>query len=129
MWAGQVEYVYPPGYQALTPEQYDLCVRQVTLYFDGEDPDPVMRAAAAELRGNEWFESVREETRQEAFENFKETFAGQPELVELARPEALPASVKLMVHEGSTAKQFEGALRRQFPDAEVTTTAWCPEPR
>jgi cell division protein FtsX len=128
MWAGQVEKVYPPGYKALSPEQYDKCVRSVIVYFDSEDPDPVMRAAAEELRDDPRFESVREETRQQAFERFKETFKDQPELVKLARPEALPASVQLMVRKGTTAKQAEPALRADFPDAEVSFQNWCPPP-
>lgn len=128
VWAGQVEKVYPPGYKALSPEQYDKCVRNVIVYFDGDDPDPVMRAAAEELREDPRFESVREETRQQAFEHFKETFKDQPELVELARPEALPASVQLMVRKGGTAKQVEPELRADFPGAEISYQNWCPPP-
>jgi hypothetical protein len=129
IWAGQVEKVYPPGFQALSPEQYDKCVRTVVLYFNDSDPDQDMRAAADRLRGDERFESVEEETRQEAYVKFKETFADQPELVELARPEALPAAVHLMVREGTTAQQFEGELRVEFPEAEVNVQGFCPEPR
>lgn len=129
IWAGQVEKMYPPGYQALTPEQYDKCVRTVVLYFDDSDPDPDMRAAAARLRGDERFESVREETRQQAYAKFKETFADQPELVKLARPEALPAAVHLMVRAGTMAQQFEGELRVEFPEAEVNIQGFCPESR
>jgi hypothetical protein len=128
IWAGQVEHVYPPGYQALTPEQYDKCARSVIVYFGGSDPDPTMRTAAAQLRDDKRFESVREETRQEAYDRFKVIFADQPELVEKARPEALPASVQLVVRKGSTGKQVEGALRAEFPDAEVTVQDGCPPP-
>ena len=128
IWAGQVEKVYPPGYQALSPEKYDECVRSVILYFNDSDPDPDMRAAAAQLRDDERFETVQEETRQEAYVKFKEIFADQPELVELARPEALPAAVHLMVRKGTTAQQVEGELRGEFPDAEVTVQDFCPGP-
>lgn len=128
IWAGQVEKVYPPGYQALTPEQYDKCLRDVTVFFNGDDPDPAMRAAAAELRHDERFESVREETRQEAYEHFKEVFKDQPELVELARPESLPAAVHLVVRKGMTGKEVKDSLRRQFDYVEVTAQEWCPPP-
>jgi cell division protein FtsX len=128
IWAGQVERVYPPGYQALTPEQYDKCVREMIIYFDGQDPDPDMREAAAELRDDERFESVREETRQEAFERFKKIYKDQPELVKLARPEALPASVNVMVRKGDTAKDHKRAIEAAYPDAEVTVRDWCPPP-
>lgn len=128
VWAGQVEHVYPPGYHALTPEQYDKCVREMTIYFDGQDPDPQMRAAAAELRDDERFEGVREETRQQAFERFKEIYKNQPDLVKLARPQAMPASVHVMVRKGDTAKDRKSAIEATFPDAEVMIQDWCPPP-
>jgi len=126
IWAGQVEKVYPPGYQALSPEQYDKCVREVRIYFEGGDPDPTMRAAADQLRDDERFESVREETRQEAYERYKDLFADQPELLDKARPEALPASVILMVRKGTTGKQVEGALQAEFQLADVMVQDFCP---
>jgi hypothetical protein len=129
VWAGRVEEVYPPGCPAMSQEQYDRCVRDVVVYFDGSDPDPVMRAAAARLRDDERFESVREETREQAYARFKEVFADQPGLVDKARPEALPASVRLVVRKGSTGKQVEAALRAEFPDAEVTVQDACFPPR
>ncbi|NIJ13848.1 cell division transport system permease protein [Saccharomonospora amisosensis] len=45
------------------------------------------------LETNQAVESVVYENRDEAYERFKRIFEGQPELVELARPEALPASL------------------------------------
>lgn len=78
--------------------------------------------------GDPRFESVREETRQEAYERFKETFKSQPDLVKLARPEALPASVRVMVREGTTVKEHESSVKAEFPDADVMIREWCPEP-
>jgi hypothetical protein len=128
IWAGQVEKVYPPGVQALSPDKYDECVRGVTMSFSGEDPDPDMRAAAAKLRDDDRFDSVEEETRAEAYTRFKETFKDQPDLVDIARPEALPASLHLMVRKGSTAKDFQNALRAEFPGTELNIIDWCPPP-
>ncbi|WP_216214506.1 permease-like cell division protein FtsX [Amycolatopsis aidingensis] len=48
-----------------------------------------------QLEDNEAVESVVFENRQDAFERFKRIFEGQPELVELARPESLPASLQV----------------------------------
>lgn len=128
VWAGKI--TYPPGYPVLTAEQYDKCSRQVIIYFDGDDPDPAMRAAVEQLRGDGRFENVRGETRQEVYENFKERFAEQPELVQLARPEGLPATAYLMVRKGTLAKQVEGALRTEFPAATVSihSQSLCLEP-
>lgn len=128
VWAGQVERVYPPGVHALTPEEYDKCVRRMTVAFDSVDPDSEMRAAAEDIRRTEWVESVREETQQQAYEHFKELFKDQPELVRLARPEAMPASVYIMVRKGDTAKAREREMKATYPEASVTVTDWCPPP-
>ncbi|OLT46590.1 cell division protein FtsX [Saccharomonospora sp. CUA-673] len=45
------------------------------------------------LETNQAVESVVFEDRQQAYERFQRIFEGQPELVELARPESLPASL------------------------------------
>jgi cell division protein FtsX len=92
-------------------------------------PDDARGRRTAQLRDDKRFESVREETRQEAYDRFKEIFADQPDLVENASPESLPASVQLVVRKGSTGKQVEGALREEFPDSEVTVRDWCPPPQ
>src|SRR6266498_6115811 len=46
----------------------------------------------SDLESNPAVETVTYENREEAFERFKRIFEAQPELVKLARPEALPAS-------------------------------------
>jgi hypothetical protein len=128
IWAGQVERVYPPGVHALTPEEYDKCMRRMTVAFGSADPDSEMRAAAVDIRDLEWVESVREETQQQAYEHFKELFKEQPELVRLARPEAMPASVYLMVRKGDTAKARKRQMEASYPEADVTVMDWCPPP-
>jgi cell division transport system permease protein len=55
------------------------------------DADPC-KALFSDLRSDPAVESVSYENRDEAFERFKRIFEAQPELVRLARPEALPAS-------------------------------------
>lgn len=52
----------------------------------------------ADLENDPAVETVTYENRDQAYKRFKEIFASQPELVKLARPEALPASfnVKLI---------------------------------
>jgi cell division transport system permease protein len=47
------------------------------------------------LEGTPGVESVVLETRDQAYARFKEIFQAQPELVELARPQALPASFRV----------------------------------
>jgi cell division transport system permease protein len=50
------------------------------------------RTLRSDLESNPAVQSVIYENRDEAFERFKRIFEAQPELVKLARPEALPAS-------------------------------------
>lgn len=56
------------------------------------------KSLRADLENNPAIESVEFENRDQAYDRFKEIFESQPELVKLARPEALPASfnVKLV---------------------------------
>lgn len=49
----------------------------------------------SELQSTAGVESVTYESRDDAYARFQEVFANQPELVELARPEALPASFRV----------------------------------
>jgi cell division transport system permease protein len=48
-----------------------------------------------DLESTPGVESVVLETREQAYERFKQIFEAQPELVELARPQALPASFRV----------------------------------
>lgn len=52
------------------------------MYFDGADPDPAMRAAVEQLRGDPRLDSVAPQTRREASEAIILVFAAQPELVQ-----------------------------------------------
>ncbi|HYQ64153.1 permease-like cell division protein FtsX [Actinophytocola sp.] len=60
-----------------------------------DDPCKGLRSA---LENDPAVETVQYENRDQAYKRFKEIFASQPELVKLARPQALPASfnVKLV---------------------------------
>lgn len=100
----------------------------VIVYFDGDDPDAAMNQAADTLRDDDRVASVKTETRQQAYQRFTEVFADQPELVELARPEALPASVTLLpaadVHPGDLAD----AVTAEFPELD-SLGAGCELPK
>jgi len=48
-----------------------------------------------DLESTPGVESVVLESREQAFERFKEIFAAQPELIQLTRPQALPASFRV----------------------------------
>ncbi|MGH3977505.1 MAG: permease-like cell division protein FtsX [Pseudonocardiaceae bacterium] len=66
----------------------------------------------AELEGTSGVESVTFESREQAFQRFLQIFEAQPELRELARPEALPASFRVQLADperfGVIAREFTG---------------------
>ncbi len=66
--------------------------------ISANDPDCTSSTCAdlrGELEATSGVQSVEFESRQAAFERFKRIFEGQPELLSLARPEALPASLRV----------------------------------
>jgi hypothetical protein len=68
----------------------------VIVYFTGDNPDDAMQRAAHTLGSDSMVASVTTETQQEAYVRFKEIFAEHPDLVDMASPDALPASVILL---------------------------------
>lgn len=85
---------------------------EVIVYLDEEISTDDKNCASEEctsirqsLENNQAIESVVYENRDEAYERFQQIFEDQPELVELARSEALPASlhVKLLDPQRSDA--------------------------
>ncbi|OXM74396.1 MULTISPECIES: permease-like cell division protein FtsX [Amycolatopsis] len=119
LWAGD-----SPA-DRMAKEAHDRCVHEITVNFTGRNPDPAMTAAADRLRGDARFASVRTRTQQETWAEFQRTFADRPDLLDKARPEALPASLILMTRADTTAEQVAPAVRQQFPDAEVLATGSC----
>jgi cell division transport system permease protein len=61
--------------------------------------DDPCRTLRRDLETDPAVESVKYENRDQAYQRFKEIFASQPELVKLARPEALPASFNVKLHD------------------------------
>ncbi len=64
---------------------------------------PICANLRTELQNMPGVESVDYESRADAYDRFKKVFAQQPELVQLARPEALPASFRVKL---SDPKRF-----------------------
>lgn len=80
--------------QALYQDKLEVSVYLVNDVSASDKPcaaDPC-KSLRSDLESNPAVESVTYENRDEAFERFKRIFEAQPELVKLARPEALPAS-------------------------------------
>ncbi|MDA3646264.1 permease-like cell division protein FtsX [Saccharopolyspora indica] len=64
----------------------------------------------ADLKRVSGVESVRYENRQQAFESFNKVFESQPELRDVARAEAMPASLRVKL---SDPERF-GAVKQEF---------------
>jgi len=61
-----------------------------------DHPCDTLRTA---LKSDSAVKSVEFESREDAYERFKRIFEEQPELVELARPESLPAALHVKLHD------------------------------
>ncbi|WP_127783573.1 permease-like cell division protein FtsX [Rhodococcus sp. X156] len=70
---------------------------------DAECSGPICATLREDLQNFPGVQSVEYESRTAAYERFKKVFAQQPELVQLARPEALPASFRVKL---SDPKRF-----------------------
>lgn len=83
--------------------------------ISANDPDCTSDTCAnlrGELEASSGVQSVVFESREAAFERFKRIFEGQPELLALARPEALPASLRVTLSDpqrfDAIAQAFDG---------------------
>ena len=61
--------------------------------------NPICANLKSQLQNFPGVQSVDYESRADAYERFKKVFAQQPELVQLARPEALPASFRVKLND------------------------------
>ena len=81
--------------------------------ISASDPDCTSSTCAGlrnELASSAGVQAVEFESRQEAFARFQRIFEGQPELLALARPEALPASLRVTL---SAPERFD-AIAQNF---------------
>jgi cell division protein FtsX len=93
----------------------DCAAGRIVAYFKTDDQ---MREAGDKLQNDPRVTNLARETKAEAYARYKQIFADQPELVNLARPEALPASVQVTPATGVTKDQLMAELRKQFPAAD-----------
>jgi hypothetical protein len=90
------------------------CENRAIVYFDTDD---AMRQAAPTLAGDSKIAEVEQQTKAEAYARFKEVYAGRPELLELVRPETLPASLLVT---GSGNHDLLADMRARFPGQQIT---------
>jgi hypothetical protein len=106
-----------PNQQPPTTSQAGPACENVAILHLNTDKE--MTDLADELRGDIRVLDLETETKQQAYERFKVIFKDKPELVEMARPEALPASlwVRPML---MSAEELGAQLTAEFPNAELS---------
>jgi hypothetical protein len=92
---------------------------QLTIRFPGARADDEMRVAADALRDDPRAARVLTETRDEAFARFKKIFADQPDMLELVRPESMPAAIEVL-----TVDDVDPAALAADLPAEVVGELW-----
>ena len=97
----------------------------VRVYFDSEESDGHMRRAADALRDDDRITQLETETQSEAYERFKEIFKDQPELLEQARPEALPASIQVEPAKGVSNAELAGELDDELTGVDEIQELAC----
>lgn len=105
--AGPATIIPLPGHQ--------VCADQVRINVD---TDARMTQIADAVRNDPQVRVVYTQTQQQAFEQYKQEFADQPDLLALARPGVLPALVLVVPVAGTDAHQFADTLRTEFADAK-----------
>ena len=122
IWAMRVLASAPPPQAAPPPADtvpaplagHTTC-RAVQLFFP-QDAD--MTAASGTFRDDPRVLRVFVETKAESYERFKVLFKDNKELLQLTRPDSLPASVALTVKPGTDLEGFAAELRPRYPKTE-----------
>lgn len=94
----------------------------LTKEVSAADPDCSQRicsALRAELEGTPLVESVRYENQQEAYARFQRLFEGQT-IAQLARPQGLPASLKVKLADPTRSEVIVQAMQDQVGVARIT---------
>ncbi|WP_367135928.1 hypothetical protein [Saccharothrix sp. HUAS TT1] len=105
----------PPTASVAPLVGHALCGDHVLVDFRTDDE---MRAGVTAVGSDPRVRQVFTETREEALAHYKEIFESRPELVEIARVEAMPASLKLLPAPGVDVRGLATSLREEFPGAK-----------
>lgn len=102
------------------------CVKpdEVDVYFTSDNQ---MNQAVGQVRAEHPDATVTGQTQQQTFEEYKRMFADQPDVLKLARPDGLPAVVKVVPNPGVPAGPVGDALSKQFPPPAKIERLICSE--
>lgn len=80
---------------------------------DADCSQAICQQLQSELQQSSIVEKVEFESQQEAYQRFRELFADSPELSELAKPDALPASLRVKLTEPELVQQLSQEFNGQ----------------
>jgi cell division transport system permease protein len=81
---------------------------EVSIFMQSQDVTQADRDAVEnQLKNDPLVDHYTFESKQEAYENFKEIYASAPELVNLTKPESLPESFRVKLKDPGAFDQFE----------------------
>lgn len=118
------------GLSLLIGRQIDLLIQavtgnvEVTVYLDDPVKQEIYGPLMETLQGLPAVESVSFESKDEAYQRFRELFANQPAVLENADPEAIPASLRVKLADTALYAQVTEALAcAPDPDTGVVECA------
>jgi len=86
----------------------------VIVYLDRDIDDDVLEELESSLQEHPLTELIEFESQAEAYERFQDTFSEQPELVDMADADTLPAAFKIKLTDSGRSEEFV----QEFEDAE-----------
>jgi hypothetical protein len=98
-----------------------FCSGSIRIYTN---TDADMQRIAQTLGGDPRAAGVFTRTKEESYTEYQRVFADQPSLLNIARPEALPAEIDVLPAAHLDAARFADQLRAQFPAAQ--SVDWTP---
>lgn len=113
--AAAIVLVLVPRDRAIAGNAVPKCFNEITIFVD---TDAEMRQIAEKLGGDGRIATLNTETKQQAYERFKVIFKDRPDLVRLARPEAMPASVRVTAADRIRPSELARQLEGEFPYAD-----------
>ena len=94
---------------------------EVTIFLETTVTAPQKEALQAKLESDSEIKSIVYESKQEAYERFKELFAESPDLVENTKPESLPESFRIKLKNPSEANAVDGKYKKDPGVDQVST--------
>jgi hypothetical protein len=92
----------------------------------GFTTDEAMAKVAAELKGDRRVVDPVGETKQQGYERYQKTFAGDRELLNMVSPETYPANVRLKPAPGISRNSLKAELKQAYPEALVQDPCLVP---